>query len=87
VPSVAEFMDLNRQNLKVSTFFLSPKQLMYRWACSRSSVDRIAARAGITRVCLGEGENGMVRFPLAEIEAYEKSRSIKPGDPLPTLSP
>jgi hypothetical protein len=58
--------------------FISPKEIVGRWCCSRSSVDRIAARAGLSRVILGEGKNGTVRYVRAEVEAYEESRTI-PG--------
>jgi hypothetical protein len=44
----------------------------------RSSVDRIARRAGLTRLCLGEGRNGIVRFIRKEVEAYEASRRVTP---------
>lgn len=54
--------------------YLSPKELAARWRCSRSSVDRIARRARLTRVCLGEGVNGIVRFLLEEVERFEESR-------------
>ena len=37
--------------------YLSPKELQERWRCSRSSVDRIARRARLTRLCLGEGRS------------------------------
>jgi hypothetical protein len=42
--------------------FIAPKELADRWQCGRSSVDRIARRARFTRVCLGDGKNGMVRY-------------------------
>ena len=54
--------------------YVSPKELQDRWRCSRSSVDRIARRAGLTRMCLGEGRNGIVRFVRKEVEAYEAQR-------------
>lgn len=54
--------------------YLTPKELAARWRCSRSSVDRIARRAGLTRLCLGEGRNGIVRFIRKEVEAFETSR-------------
>lgn len=54
--------------------FVSPKELAQRWRCSRSSVDRIARRAGLHRVCLGDGSRGMVRFLREEVERYEHSR-------------
>jgi hypothetical protein len=56
--------------------YMSPKELSERWRCSRSSVDRIARRAGLTRLCLGEGKNGMVRYVRKEVEAYEASRQV-----------
>jgi hypothetical protein len=54
--------------------FLSPKDLQERWRCSRTSVDRIARRAGLKRFCLGEGRNGIVRYSRKEVEAFEMKR-------------
>ena len=56
--------------------FLSPRELALRWRCSRSSVDRIARRAGLSRILLGEGNNGMVRYDRQEIEDYEARRRV-----------
>jgi len=56
--------------------YLSPKELAQRWRCSRSSVDRIAQRASLSRLCLGEGRNGMVRYLRKEVEAYEATRQV-----------
>ena len=56
--------------------FLSPRHLAERWSCSRTTAQRIAARAGITRFYLGEGRNGMVRYPLKEVIAYEEARRV-----------
>lgn len=56
--------------------YLSPAELVVRWRCGRSSVDRIARKAGMTRLCLGEGKNGMVRYLREEVIAYEASRRI-----------
>jgi len=56
--------------------FLSPSELAERWRCSRSSVDRIARRAGLSRICLGEGRNGLVRYLRKEVVEYEASRSM-----------
>lgn len=58
--------------------YLSPKELAERWCCSRSSVLRIALRAGLTRLYLGEGRNGIIRYLRKEIEAYEAERQVKP---------
>jgi hypothetical protein len=32
--------------------------------------------AGLTRVCLGDGKNGMVRYIREEVIAYEESRRV-----------
>lgn len=56
--------------------YFSPKELAARWRCARSSVDRIARRAGLSRVCLGTGRHGLVRFIRKEVEAYEDSRRV-----------
>jgi hypothetical protein len=54
--------------------YFSPKELATRWRCARSSVDRFAQRAGLTRVCLGTGRNGTVRYLREEVLAFEQSR-------------
>jgi hypothetical protein len=54
--------------------YLSPTDLAARWRCSRSSVDRIARRAGLKRLCLGMGRNGIVRYVRKEVEMFESSR-------------
>ena len=56
---------------------ISPAEMAERWQCARSSVDRIARRAGFTRLCLGEGKNGMVRYLRKEVDAYEASRQVR----------
>jgi hypothetical protein len=56
--------------------FISPKELADRWQCARSSVDRIARRAGLRRLCLGQGRNGLVRYIREEVERYEQSRLV-----------
>ena len=52
--------------------YISPKELMFRWQCSRSQVDRIARRNSLTRLLLGEGRNGMVRYVRSEVDAIEE---------------
>ena len=54
--------------------YLSPRELADRWKCARSTADRIVSRAGLTKVLLGEGKNGMVRYLKEEVAAYEASR-------------
>jgi hypothetical protein len=65
---------MNRSN--VESPYIPPSELAQRWCCSRSSVDRIARRANLTRLCLGDGKNGMVRYLREEVIAYEASRQI-----------
>lgn len=57
--------------------YFSPNELAERWRCSRSSVDRIARRAKLSRLCLGQGRNGIVRYLRKEVDAYEASRRIQ----------
>ena len=54
--------------------YLSPRELAERWKCARSTVDRIVSRAGLTKLFLGDGKNGIVRYLREEVDAYEKSR-------------
>lgn len=61
---------------QVESPYLSPKELATRWRCARSSVDRIARSAGLTRLCLGTGDRGIVRFIRKEVEAYENTRRV-----------
>jgi hypothetical protein len=63
-----------------SSPYITPRELSVRWICSRSSVDRIARRARLTRLLLGEGRNGMVRYIREEVERYDESRHIKPAN-------
>lgn len=56
--------------------YITAKELSDRWQCARSSVDRVARRAGVKRLYLGEGRNGMVRFLRKDIENYERERLI-----------
>lgn len=68
-------VSVDQASLEVSPY-ISPKELQNRWQCSRSSVDRIARRTGLSRVCLGDGKNGIVRYVREEAEAYEASRRV-----------
>ena len=68
---------MSKRPAREASVYVSPKELAHRWQCSRSSVDRIARRAGLTRMCLGTGRNGMVRYPRKEVEAYEAERQVK----------
>lgn len=57
--------------------YCSPNELAERWQCSRSSVDRITRRAGLTRLCLGDGRNSLVRYIREEVKAYEQTRQVR----------
>ena len=56
--------------------YVTPNELAVRWKCSRTSVDRYTRKAGLTRLYLGEGKNGIVRFLRREVIAYEKTRQV-----------
>lgn len=64
-------MGKHRERVEVISPYVSPNELAERWRCGRSSVDRIATRAGLKKLYLGEGKNGIVRFIRKEVEAYE----------------
>ena len=66
----------NQKKDKVESPYISPRELAQRWQCSRSSVDRIARKAGFTKTFLGEGPNGLVRYMRKEVLAYEEERQI-----------
>lgn len=65
---------INKRIDSADSPYISPSELAERWRCGRSSVDRIVSRAGLTKLYLGEGKNGIVRFIKKEVEAYEVSR-------------
>jgi hypothetical protein len=69
-------MSTDRTQKEPANLYVSPNELALRWCCSRSSVDRIARRAGLTRLCLGDGRNGMVRYVRKEVEDYEAKRCV-----------
>jgi len=56
---------------------ISPKELATRWRVSRSTVDRISRREGFTRILLGYGRNGVVRFYLCDVLSLEDRLSIE----------
>lgn len=59
--------------------YITPNELKARWKCARSSVDRIARRIKLTRLCLGTGHNGMVRYLREEVERHEQARLTRPA--------
>ncbi len=70
----ANQINITQENDTRDVRYLSPRQLAIRWDCSRTTAQRIADRAGISKYLLGEGKNGTVRYRLNEIEAYEQAR-------------
>ena len=56
--------------------YVSPNQLAARWACSRSSVDRAAQKAGFSRFFLGSGKNGNIRYLLSEVLEFERKQTV-----------
>ena len=69
----------NQKTESIESPYLSPKELSHRWRCSRSSVDRLARRAGLTRLNLGEGHSGAVRYLRSEVVALEESLLRRKG--------
>ncbi len=69
-------MKESKKKFQEESPYMSPGELVERWRCARASVDRIARRAGLKRLYLGEGKNGIVRYLRKEVEAYEASRLI-----------
>lgn len=65
---------MNQKKSNNESPYVSPSELANRWRCARSSVDRIATRAGLKKMYLGEGKNGIVRYIKKEVEVYETSR-------------
>jgi len=60
------------------SIYVSPRDLAERWRCSRTTAQRIADRAGFTKVLLGQGKHGIVRYARSEVEEYEASRTVSP---------
>lgn len=59
--------------------YLSAKEIALRWGCARTSIGRIAKRARFTRLYLGTGKRGMVRYLRSDVEAFERKRCYKPA--------
>ena len=69
---------MNSENAAIDPkLYAAPKELAVRWKCSRSSVDRIARRAKLTRLILGDGRNGIIRYIWREIEALEARNRVQ----------
>jgi hypothetical protein len=62
--------------LPTASPYFSPNELAKRWRCSRSSVDRIARRAKLKRLCLGDGKNASIRYLIKEVLNYEATRLV-----------
>lgn len=66
-----------KENTITESPYMSPKELAERWRCARSSVDRIARRNNFTRLCIGDGQNGAVRYLREEVKAYEEKMLVQ----------
>ena len=66
-----------KEQTVIESPYISPKELAERWRCARSSVDRIARRNSFTRLCIGEGQNGAVRYLRKEVKAYEEKMLVQ----------
>ena len=58
------------------SLYVSPNDLVARWRCGRSSVDRIARREGFRRFCPGTGRNGLIRYFLEDVLAFEQANTV-----------
>lgn len=67
-----------KKMMDMDSEFISPEELAIRWRCSRSTVDRIANREKMSRLYLGEGKNGIVRYLRTEVATYEERRLVRP---------
>jgi len=56
--------------------YICPRKLAERWDCSRSSADRAATKGKLRKFILGSGKNGNIRYLLAEVEEFERSRTV-----------
>jgi hypothetical protein len=56
--------------------YISSRELAERWRCSRASVQRVCQRAGLKKLLLGHGRNGMVRYLTTEILELETRQTI-----------
>ncbi len=65
----------SEQNNELSEY-MRPRELAFRWQVSRSSVDRIVRKAGLTALYLGDGKTSAVRYSREEVIAYERTRQI-----------
>jgi DNA-binding transcriptional MocR family regulator len=49
---------------------VSLRQLAQEWDCSRNTVRRVLARAGVYPYFLSDGRNGTLRYDRAEVDAF-----------------
>jgi hypothetical protein len=52
--------------------YVSLKAVAERWACDRTTVRRNLEAAGVKAFCFGHGRHGIVRYPLRDVEEYER---------------
>ena len=66
----------DRMKLPAASPYISPKELAARWRVARSTVEVLVRQHGITRLCLGEGKNGTVRYKLDDVLRFEQTRLV-----------
>ena len=60
--------------------YISASGVAERWGVSRMTVSRAATKEGWSRIYLGSGPNGTVRYLMSEVESFEESRTVKGGN-------
>lgn len=55
-----------------SPVFLTRQQLATRWQCGLRTIDRRRTSGRLPWVNLADGDKPLVRFRLADVEAYEE---------------
>jgi hypothetical protein len=59
--------------------YMSAKEIALLFGCANSSIGRIAGRERFTRLCLGTGKRGMVRYLRSDVEKFVSKRLYKPA--------
>ena len=62
---------MSKQHGRTRQVLISPSELAERWRLSRTGAVRIAEKAGIPSVHLGNGPRSTRRFRLADVDRYE----------------
>jgi len=72
--------DGEREASTLGDEFLEEPEVATRWKMSRRTLQNWRANGtGPRYIKLSEGRGGRVRYPLADIQAYEQARIVQPG--------